>query len=260
MTLQARDITVAIDGCEIVNSVSLDVAPGDCVGLIGPNGAGKSTLLRAMLGLRPRAGGGLTLDGEDIAVLRPRQRARRISYLPQTRQVDWALSARDVVALGRYPHAGHFGRPTPDCAGAIDAALGEVEAAALAGRPFSVLSGGEKARILLARALAVGAPYLLADEPIAGLDPYHQLHVMEILQARATAGQGVLVVMHDLALAARFMDRLVLMHGGEVISEGAPQSVLTPENLRKTYGISAISGEENGARWLVPWARAPRGV
>jgi iron complex transport system ATP-binding protein len=140
--------------------------------------------------------------------------------------------------LGRYPHQAGFGGPTPADREAVARAISAVEGEALLDRPISVLSGGERTRILLARALAVEAPLLLADEPIAALDPYHQLHVMEILQARARSGAGVLAVIHDLTLASRFMDRLILMNDGRIIASGPPTAVLTPQNLAQTYRIT----------------------
>ena len=122
-------------------------------------------------------------------------------------------------------------------------------------RPVTILSGGERTRILLARALAVEAPILLADEPIAALDPWHQLHVMEILRERARAGAGILVVIHDLALAARFMDRLVLMNAGAIAADGAPSEVLTPDLLARVYRIEAVAGDHAGGHFVLPWTR-----
>lgn len=237
MRLEASNITVHARGRSIVGGAGLTVAPGELVGLIGPNGAGKSTLLRAMLGLTPRVSGNVTLGGVDFAAMPARDRARSVAFLPQDRRVEWRLTAHDVVMLGRYPHQAGFGGATVADREAVARAIAAVEGEALLDRPFAVLSGGERTRILLARALAVEAPILLADEPIAALDPYHQLHVMEILQARARSSTGVLAVIHDLALAARFMDRLVLMDTGRIVAHGAPAAVLTPLNLATTYRI-----------------------
>lgn len=237
MRLEASNITVHARGRAIVDGAGLTVAPGELVGLIGPNGAGKSTLLRAILGLTPRLSGNVTLDGADFAAMPARERARAIAFLPQDRRVEWRLTAHDVVMLGRYPHQAGFGGATVADREAVARAVAAVEGEALLDRPVAVLSGGERTRILLARALAVEAPILLADEPVAALDPYHQLHVMEILQARARSGAGVLAVIHDLALAARFMDRLVLMDAGRVLASGVPAAVLTPQNLATAYRI-----------------------
>lgn len=239
MRLEASNITVHARGRAIVETAGLTVAPGELVGLIGPNGAGKSTLLRAMLGLTPRLSGSVTLDGADFSAMPARERARAIAFLPQDRRVEWRLTAHDVVMLGRYPHQAGFGGATVADREAVARAVAAVEGEALLDRPVAVLSGGERTRILLARALAVESPVLLADEPIAALDPYHQLHVMEILQARARSGAGVLAVIHDLALAARFMDRLILMDTGRIVAQGAPATVLSPHHLATTYRLRA---------------------
>jgi iron complex transport system ATP-binding protein len=241
MKLEARNISVHVSGHApgraIVNNASLGVASGELVGLIGPNGAGKSTLLKAMLGLRPKIFGDILLNGEDFLAQPAHSRARNVAFLPQDRRVEWRLPAADIVMLGRYPHRARFGAPTQEDRAAVARALDAVDGHSFIDRPVIVLSGGERTRILLARALAVEAPILLADEPIAALDPYHQLHVMEILQQRARAGAAVLVVIHDLALATRFMDRLVLMHEGSIAAEGKPADVLTPKNLAAIYRI-----------------------
>lgn len=238
MKLEASAITVTARGRTIVDGAGLSLEPGELVGLIGPNGAGKSTLLRALLGITPRDTGTVTLDGADLAAMPAQARARAIAFLPQDRRVEWRLTAHDVVMLGRYPHQAGFGGATQADREATTRAIAAVEGEALLDRPVSVLSGGERTRILLARALAVEAPLLLADEPIAALDPYHQLHVMEILQARARSGVGVLAVIHDLTLAARFMDRVILMNAGQVIANGKPSAVLTQENLARAYRIA----------------------
>jgi iron complex transport system ATP-binding protein len=237
MKLEARSIRVHASGKPIVNTASLSVSSGELVGLIGPNGAGKSTLLKAMLGLRPKISGDILLDGEDFLAQPAHLRARRLAYLPQDRRVEWRLPAADIVMLGRYPHRARFGAPTPEDRAAVARALDAVDGHAFLDRPINVLSGGERTRILLARALAVEAPILLADEPIAALDPYHQLPVMEVLRACAHAGAAVLAVIHDLALAARFTDRIVLMHEGAIAAEGRPGDVLTAANLARIYRI-----------------------
>ena len=255
MKLEARSISVDITGNQIVANASLSVQSGELVGLIGPNGAGKSTLLKAILGLRPRASGDVLLDGASFLALPPTTRARHVSFLPQERHVEWRLPAREIIMLGRYPHRARFGGPTADDRAAVSRALDAVDGHGIADRPVTMLSGGERTRILLARALAVEAPILLADEPIAALDPWHQLHVMEILRERARAGAGILVVIHDLALAARFMDRLVLMNKGAIAADGHPASVLTPENLSRIYRIEALAGENAGSRFVLPWTR-----
>jgi iron complex transport system ATP-binding protein len=255
MKLEARNISVAIAGCHIVANASLSVQSGELVGLIGPNGAGKSTLLKAILGLRSVAAGDVLLEGDSFLAQPSGTRARNVAYLPQERHVEWRLLAREIVMLGRYPHRARFGGPTADDRAAVSRALDAVDGHAIADRPVTILSGGERTRILLARALAVEAPILLADEPIAALDPWHQLHVMEILRERARAGAGILVVIHDLALASRFMDRLILMNQGAIAADGPPADVLTPDLLRRVYRIDALGGQNAGENYVLPWSR-----
>ncbi len=237
MRLETKGLSVAIRERQLVADASIQVASGELVGLIGPNGAGKSTLLRAMLGIRAMTAGTVTLDGRDFLAMSSRERARAAAFLPQERRVEWRLPGYDIVMLGRYPHQAGFGGPTQEDRAAVDRALDAVDGRTLIDRPVSVLSGGERSRILLARALAVEAPLLLVDEPIAALDPYHQLHVMEILRDRARKGAGVLAIIHDLGLAARFMDRLILMDGGRIVADGSPADVLTPERVAAVYRI-----------------------
>ncbi|OYX46885.1 MAG: ABC transporter [Alphaproteobacteria bacterium 32-64-14] len=255
MKLEASNISVSARGRTIIHDAGLSLSSGEFVGLIGPNGAGKSTLLRALLGLTPRDSGQVALDGADFSAMPAASRARAVAFLPQDRRVEWRLTAHDVIMLGRYPHRSGFGGATAADRDAVQRAIAMVEAEALVDRPVSVLSGGERTRILLARALAVEAPLLLADEPVTALDPYHQLHVMEILRERTRSGAGVLAVIHDLALAARFMDRLVLMEGGSVLVEGPPAEVLAPERLAKAYSIAALAGAHGGEPYILPWSR-----
>lgn len=238
MRLEAKGLSVSIQGRELVSDAWLRVAGGELVGLIGPNGAGKSTLLRAILGIRGKSAGIITLNDDDFLAMPGQERARSVAFLPQERRVEWRLPAYDIVMLGRYPHQTGFGGPSPEDRAAVDRALEAVDGHGLRDRPVSVLSGGERTRILLARALAVEAPILLVDEPIAALDPYHQLHVMEILRERARDGAGVLAVIHDLTLAQRFMDRLILMSASSIVAEGPPDAVLTAERLANVYRIA----------------------
>jgi iron complex transport system ATP-binding protein len=256
MSLQAKGIFVAAGDKRIVDGADLSLTAGEFVGLVGPNGAGKSTLLRAIVGVQARQGGDVKLNGKPSHTYSPRDRGRLLAFLPQERRVEWRLPARDVVMLGRYPHHAGFGGPTAQDRESVAQAIAAVDAQGLEARPAAVLSAGEKARILLARALAVEAPILIADEPIAALDPYHQLHVMEILQGQARAGRSVLVVLHDLMLASRFMDRVALMSEGRIVADGRPADVLSDDRLRQVYRVHAIRGVEAGAAWLSPWKRA----
>lgn len=255
MKLETIDVTVHAHGQAIVNRLSIHLGQGELVGLIGPNGAGKSTLLKTVVGASKRSSGDILLGGTSIDRLSSIERARNIAYLPQERRMEWQLPARAVVMLGRFPYRRGFGPPAEECNVAVDRALAAVDAARFAKRPVTTLSGGERARVLLARALAVQAPLLLVDEPIAELDPYHRIHVMEILKEETQRGIGVMAVMHDLTLAARFMDRLILMDEGLVVDEGPPLAVLSERNLERVYRVSALDSDIRDASFVVPWQR-----
>jgi iron complex transport system ATP-binding protein len=216
-----------LDGADVL------VEAGQLVAVVGPNGAGKSSLIRAFAGLLPLTGGVVRLQGDDVTTLSLRARAARVAYLPQEGRIAWNLPAIEVAALGAPFLSG------PEAMAAARAALDEVEAGHLADRGVAEMSGGERARVLLARALAAHAPALLADEPTAGLDPDAQLMVLERLKARAAAGQAVLVSLHDLGLAARFADRVVVMNAGQVEAHAAPLEALTPEIMARVFGLAA---------------------
>lgn len=238
VTLAAERLGVRLGGRRVVEEVSFSAASGELVGVLGPNGAGKSSLLRALLGLLP-GDGAVTLDGRPLAALTRAQIAQRVAYLPQGQGLHWPLSVERLVALGRLPHLAPFSRIGERDRAAIARAMAVAEVDTLAGRTATELSGGERARVLLARALAVEAPVLLADEPLASLDPAHQIHGMEILRQQADGRTLVLAVLHDLGLAARFCDRILLMRGGRLVADGPPAEVLTPAPLAEVFGIAA---------------------
>jgi iron complex transport system ATP-binding protein len=236
LLLAGTGITLTLDGCLLLDGVTLQVHAGELLGVIGPNGAGKSTLLKILAGVVAADHGELLLERQPFAALPPQLRARKLAWLEQRPTVQWPLTVRQVVALGRLPHGGrmdHVARL------AIANAMDGTDTAGFADRPFHTLSEGEKLRVNLARVIATGASVLLADEPVAALDPWHQLQVLELLQSLARAGMGIIVVLHDLGLAARFCDRLLLLDKGRFIASGSAEAVLSSAHLAAVYGLDA---------------------
>lgn len=240
--LSLSGLSADLGGRSVLDGVSLAVGGGEFIGLIGPNGAGKSTLLRAVLGLVPSRGA-VEIAGRPAAALPARERAKIVSYLPQERDIAWAVTVERVVMLGRAPHVAPFAGPGARDRKAVERAIAHMDVAALAGRPANELSGGEKARVLIARALAQEAPLMLADEPTAGLDPAHQIALMRALQGVTREGGSVVACLHDLGLAARWCSRLILLDAGRLVADGKPTEVLTAQRLRDVYGVTAYLGE-----------------
>ena len=234
--LAATEIAILRSGRKVLDSVSLLAAGGEFVALIGPNGAGKTTLLKALAGLEAPAKGHVTINGAEAHALAPRRRARLVSYLPQAREVAWAITAEAVVALGRFAY-GTPQRLSPGDRAAVDRALAATDAEIFRVRTMPTLSGGEHARVHLARALAAETPLLLADEPTAALDPRHANAIMGALAAKAEAGGLVIAALHDLRLAQRFCTRTVVLDLGAVIADDAPGNALTPALLHKVFGV-----------------------
>lgn len=229
--LELRDVSARLGSREVLSHVDLTVAAGEVVGIVGPNGAGKTTLLRVGLGLSPATAGSIRLGDEDLAALNAVERARRVGYMPQAREVGWNMPALRIAGLGA-----PLAAPAEAQARALRALI-EVGLAGMADRGVLELSGGERARVLLARLLVSQAPLLVADEPVAGLDPDAQLLAMERLRAAADAGAGVLTTLHDLQLAARRCDRLVVLDAGRVAAVGPPLEALSPETLRAVFRL-----------------------
>jgi iron complex transport system ATP-binding protein len=252
--ITAHDVTARLGGATVVARASLALHGGELAVLVGPNGAGKTTLLRALAGLIP-ADGTIALDGRPLASLKARERARAIAYLPQGHVFHWPMSVSSIVMLGREPHADPFTGTSADDRAAVMHALAITQTQAFAERAVTTLSGGERARVALARALATQAPVLLADEPTASLDPRHQLIVMALLRQAAHAGSAILATLHDLTLAARFADRIIVMHEGRLVGEGLPGDVLNAERLMSVFGITATTVIVDGKS--VPIATQP---
>ncbi|MDT0345725.1 ABC transporter ATP-binding protein [Streptomyces litchfieldiae] len=228
-------------GRPILHTVTARVEPGETVGLIGPNGSGKSTLLRCAAGLRAPTAGAVRYDGQHIGGWSARRIARRVAFVEQTPEAESDLRVDQVVALGRTPFRDRWRGLTATDDAIIDAALERLDLGELRTRPWRTLSGGERQRAHLARALAQRPWGLLLDEPTNHLDIRHQLELMELL---AATGQTVLVALHDLTLAARYCDRLLLLHGGALVAAGTPEEVLTPDRLREVFRVAAEVGRD----------------
>jgi iron complex transport system ATP-binding protein len=243
--ISLHDLHIHLQKTPIIDGVDAHMSSDEMVGIIGPNGAGKSTLMRAIAGLLPYHGD-IRIDDVPLSQMSTSQRAKAIAYLPQGQTLHWPLSVERLVGLGRLPHLGPLSQMSPADQSIIDRAMERADVTGFADRDATELSGGERARVLLARALAVEAPILLVDEPLANLDPGHQIDVMHVLKNEASCGNLVLAVLHDLPLAARYCDRLLLLKDGQLIADGTPQEVLTRDHLRQAYGVTAtvdFSGE-----------------
>lgn len=235
--ISAERLSVHLNGRAVARDVSFWINGGEFAALVGPNGAGKSSVLKALAGVVPSEGE-VRIAGHPADGMSVRERAGHLAWLPQTRPVAWNLMARDVAALGRFAQgAAPFERMGEADQRAVLEALEKAGAASLAERPFQALSGGEQARIHLARLLASPAPVLLLDEPCTALDVAHQLRLMATLEAEAAAGRTVLVVLHDLELAARFCPRVLVMQAGELVADGAPEAALSVEVLASVFGV-----------------------
>ena len=253
--LTLTNLNVALGSRTVLSNISATFGAGECVAIMGPNGSGKSTLMRAAAGLIAPASGDIALQGKPLTAWRRPDLAREIAYLPQGGEVHWPLTVRNIVALGRLPHTHRFAKKTDADEAAITRALEACDIAHLADRPATALSGGERARALLARALSSEAKIILADEPFAQLDPSHQLHAMEVLKAASQAGALVIVVLHDLSIAARHASRVVLLSEGRIAADGPPATTLVSETLRQTFGIDAFIGDHAGAPVILPLKR-----
>ncbi len=243
--LRARGLSVTLGGRTVLHDVDLEAHPGEVLALLGPNGAGKSTLLKALAGLLPYEGR-VEIAETDVAALSPRDRARRVSYVPQRSLLRSALSVEEVVALGRYVHGGSFGGVSKSDKEAIDHALLTAHADALRDRIFTQLSVGEQQRVLLARALASDAPILLLDEPTAALDVGEGMAVLRLIRTLAARKHTLIVVLHDLADALTTTDRALLLKDGCMVEQGQTREVISAEPIRAVYGVKLIENARIG--------------
>lgn len=241
-----ENLTVTRGKTLIVNDVTLTLKPGELTGLIGPNGAGKTTLMRALLGLVPHGG------RSSLSRLSARDRARIAAWIPQNREVAWSIDVETLVALGRTPYLAGGRKLSPDDRHAIADAIGRMDLSSLRARRALDLSGGELARAMIARALAQDTPVILADEPVAGLDPAHQISAMKVFRDLAHQGHTILISLHDLPLASRYCGRLILLDKGRVIADGAPRDVLDATHIRGVFGIEGHWSELPGGPVFQP--------
>lgn len=245
--MKARNLTYAHGERPALSDVTADFAPGKMSVILGPNGAGKSTMLGCLAGLLRPDSGSATIGQALVHAMPAKVRARQIGFLPQSAETHWAVSAEALVALGRHPYRRGWGISPADRV-AIDAAMQATNTSEFAARPVTELSGGERARVLMARVLAGEPDWILADEPLANLDPGYQIDMLTLLRAQADKGTGVIAVLHDLHHAARFADHILLLHRGRIFAQGLSTEVLTAKNLAAVYGIDAdvMTSEEGG--------------
>lgn len=248
--LDLCNASVAVGGVRLVHHAQLSLRAGELVAVVGENGAGKSTLLRAIAGFLPLATGECRINGSVLSSLSARERARRMAWLPQSVPIAWPIRVRDAVALGRFPHGAAPWRLAETDRKTIEKALNDCDLGSLINRSTATLSGGELARVHIARALASAAPLLLADEPVASLDPRHQLAIMQIFRNMADRGGACLVVLHDLGLAARFADRIVGMKDGRILIDSHPANVVNPDGIRQLFNVDAAVNCDAG--WPQP--------
>ncbi|WP_296173771.1 ABC transporter ATP-binding protein [uncultured Brevundimonas sp.] len=244
--LSAENLSVRLGEKTVLNGIGAVFAPGLVTAVVGPNGAGKSTLLDCLAALRKPDAGRVTLGERPLRDLPPRERARRIAYLPQNAEIAWAVDGRTFIGLGRTPYVGAWGLRADDHA-AVDRAMAVTGVGGFADRVVSTLSGGERARVLIARALAGDPQWLLADEPLAGLDPGHVLDACDLFRRLADEeGRGVVLTLHDLDAALRVADRVIVLAEGRVLADAVPAEALSPAVLKAAYGVEARTLE--GAR------------
>lgn len=234
--LRVENLSVSRPKRIVVDDVTFAVGEGEFVGLIGPNGAGKSTLLRAILAQLPYQGS-VTLSGQESAQLKNIKRAQLLSYIAQDREISWNMRVDAVVQLGRLARLPQFSGLNAQDDQLVAQAMQALEVDGLRDKPARELSGGEQARVLIARALAQDTPLMLADEPVAGLDPAHQLGLMQVFQDLAAGGRSIICTLHDLGLAARWCSRLLLLKDGRLVADGAPEDILREDIVRDLYGV-----------------------
>jgi len=252
--LEARSVSLSMGSIQCLHQVDLTLRAGELIGLIGPNGAGKSSLLKAMVGLQKTTHGSVLLKGQNLSAYEPHERGKILGYLEQNGDIHWPLQVKRLVELGRIPHLPGWASGNEQDQHRIEIALKKTDTWDLKERIATSLSGGEKCRVLLARVLAGEPEIVLADEPIAALDPAHQLMVMDSLRQFANAGGSAIIALHDLSMAARYCDQLALLQNGKLVIKGQPDEVITKDLLASVYGIKARLGRDaSGYLTVLPY-------
>ncbi|UQA32548.1 ABC transporter ATP-binding protein [Streptomyces sp. HNA39] len=250
--LAARGVTVGYGGRAVIDDLDVEIPPGVVTTIIGPNGCGKSTLLRTLTRLLKPADGTVVLDGEDIAKLRTRDVAKKLGLLPQAPVAPEGLTVGDLVARGRHPHQSWLRQWSSDDAGVVERALTMTGVADLADRPVDSLSGGQRQRVWISMTLAQGTDLLLLDEPTTYLDLAHAIDVLDLVDDLHESGCTVVMVLHDLNLAARYSDNLIVMRSGRILAQGHPRDVITAELLHEAFGLqAAVIDDPVGDRPLI---------
>lgn len=255
MLIETQNLSFRIGEKQLLDNVSINIGKGQIIGLIGPNGAGKSTLLKVLANVLSADSGSYFLAGKSIKQYKEKELAKKIGYLAQNATAHWPLSVQRLIELGRLPYQGARSAINSKDSLAIQAAINKTETAHLLERIVTTLSGGEQTRVFLARLFASKPEVIFADEPIAALDPYHQLHIMEILQEHARQGGTVIVVMHDINLASRFCDQLILMDKGAIRCTGRINDLLQNNVLTDTFRIKLKMFCEGDSYAITPWER-----
>jgi iron complex transport system ATP-binding protein len=246
--LEGRGLSVRHGSAKALDGVDVALRAGELVALVGPNGSGKSTLLRVLLGAQRASSGAVSLDGVPLATIPPRVRARSLTMVVEGSPSDFAMQVRELVSLGRIPFEGRLGGTTREDEAAVSEAMAMTDVTHLADRTIDTLSAGELQRAHLARAFAQRAPIVLLDEPTANLDPLHQLEAMALLRGFVARGGAAIVALHDLSLAARTCDRVVVLQKGRVRADGPPATVLAPELLAEVFRVKARVGHDEAGR------------
>jgi|SRR5690554_615973 len=255
MLLDAQNLNLRIGNKSLVDDVSLQVEQGQMIGLIGPNGAGKTSLLKILANIAQADSGSYRFAGKAIEDYDEKKLAQQFGYLAQNATAHWPLRVQRLIELGRLPWQGYRQKLSTIDQAKVEQAIAITETEHLLDRVITTLSGGEQTRVFLARLFAAEPTIIFADEPIAALDPYHQLHIMEILQAHAKQGGTVIVVMHDINLASRFCDKLILMDEAKILKFGTLSQLLENNLLADTYRINLRMFCEDDSYSIVPWQR-----